>query len=63
MSQSHMTHWIEIADERHFFEDAMVNGREAEEEGHFLHLGDTIVRIASWVHRRVSWASMPEAIH
>lgn len=63
MSQNHMTHWIEIADERHFFEDAMVNGTEVEDEGHFLHLGETIVRIASWVHRRVHRTPTGEVIH
>lgn len=53
MSQNHMTQWIEIADERHFLEDAMVYETEVEDECHFLHLGETIVRVASWVHRRV----------
>ena len=53
MSQNHMTQWIEIADERHFFEDAIMRGKEVEDESHFLHLGDTIVRVASWIHRRV----------
>ena len=61
MSQSHMTRWIEIADERHLFEDAMP--RPMEDESHFLHLGETIVKIASWVHRRVDPAPMPEATH
>jgi len=61
MSQSHLTQWIEIADERHFFENAMLS--EMENERHFLHLGETIVKIASWVHRRVNPAPMPETMH
>jgi hypothetical protein len=61
MSESNMTHWIEIADERHFFEDAMLS--QMEDAHHLLHLGETIVKIASWVHRRVNPAPMPETMH
>jgi hypothetical protein len=61
MSQTHMTQWIEIADERHFFEDAMLS--QMEDEHHFLHLGETVVKIASWVHRCVHSAPMPETMH
>jgi len=48
MSQSHMTRWIEIADERHFFENATV--RESESEVHFPHLGDAIMKLSSLIH-------------
>jgi len=61
MSQSHMVHWIEIADERQFFEDAML--RPMEDERHFMHLGETIVKIASWVHYHVHPAPTPETAH
>ena len=60
MTQSHMVHWIEVADERHFFEDAM---RPLEDESHFVHLGETIVKIASWMHRRANRAPTPETTH
>ena len=61
MTQSHMVHWIEVADERHFFEDALL--RPLEDESHFVHLGETIVKIASWVHRQVNPAPTPETTH
>jgi hypothetical protein len=38
MSQNHMTRWIEIADERHFFEEGMVDQMQEADESHFLHL-------------------------
>ena len=44
MTQSTMTRWIEIADERHFWEDAAVNPIPEAGEHHFLHLGETILR-------------------
>ncbi len=51
MSRDPMTRWIEIADRRHFFEDTMVSGAYPEHESHFVHLGETIADITSWVHR------------
>lgn len=62
MSQNHMTHWIEIADERHFFEDAMV-GRVQANESHFLHLGAKIVKIPSWFRRNIYCRSLPVSTH
>jgi hypothetical protein len=61
MSQNHMTRWIEIADQRHFFEDTLVSGTEAERESHFVHLGETIANISSWVHRHINPTPMPDA--
>jgi len=43
-----MTRWSEIADERHFFENATV--RESESEVHFPHLGDAIMKLSSLIH-------------
>lgn len=60
MSQNHMTRWIEVADQRHFFEDVMVSETEPEHESHFVHLGATIANISSWVHRRVNPAPVPD---
>ena len=61
MTQNHMIHWIEVADERHFFEDGMLT--RLEDESHFVHLGETIVKIASWMHRRANSAPTPETTH
>jgi hypothetical protein len=53
MSQNQMTRWIEIADERHFFEACMVSQMQEPREGHFLHLGATVVKIPTWFRRDV----------
>jgi hypothetical protein len=45
MSRNHMTRWIEIADERHFFEETTVGRMQEADESHLLHLGTTIVKI------------------
>jgi hypothetical protein len=50
MSQNQMTRWIEIADERHFFEAGLVGRMQEASEGHFLHLG---VKIPTWLRRDV----------
>jgi hypothetical protein len=47
MSQNHMTHWIEIADERHFWEDAPLNRMSHASESHCLHLGANILKVTS----------------
>jgi hypothetical protein len=54
MSQHHMTRWIEIADERHFFESATVGQMQAAGESQVLHLGATVVGFPSWFRRTVS---------
>ena len=61
MSQSHMTRWIEIADERHFFEDAMVH--ESESDVHFPHLGDAIMKLSSLIHRQIDREPTRGAAH
>jgi hypothetical protein len=53
MSQNQMTRWIEIADERHFFEAGMVGQMQEASEGHFLHLGATVAKIPTWLRRDV----------
>jgi len=45
-----MTRWIQIADERHFFEAGLVGRMQEASEGHFLHLG---VKIPTWLRRDV----------
>lgn len=63
MPTNHMTHWIEIADERHFLEEKMMTRPWAEPESHFLHLGAKIIRVASWVQRTMHVQSPSEAPH
>jgi hypothetical protein len=63
MSQDHMTRWIEIAEERHFFEDATVSQMQEAEESHFLHLGAAIVKIPSWFQRSVCRCWLPASTH
>ena len=45
MSRNHLTQWIEDAEARHVFEDAMVGRGWAVTETHFLHLGDAIAKV------------------
>jgi hypothetical protein len=59
MSQNHMTRWIEIADERHFFEDAKGNQMQQASESQFLDLGVTILKIPSWFPRGVHRRKLP----
>jgi len=47
MSQFAMTRWIEIADERHFCEDATFARTPQALESHFLHLGENILKVAA----------------
>ena len=47
MSQKHMTHWIEIADERHFWEDAALDRISQGRENHCLHLGETMLKMTA----------------
>lgn len=47
MSQNHMTHWIEIADERHFWEDTTLDRISQTDESQFLHLGETILKVTA----------------
>ena len=44
MTQSTMVRWIEIADERHFWDDAAGPWIPEAGEHHFLHLGEAILR-------------------
>jgi hypothetical protein len=61
MSRNHMTRWIEIADERHFFEETAVGRMHSVDESHLVHLGTTVLKIPSWVpggvYRR--WLPVP----
>jgi hypothetical protein len=59
MSQNHMTRWIAIADERHFFEDATAGQVQEVSESHFFHLGTTIVKITSWLQHSVYPRPLP----
>jgi hypothetical protein len=59
MSQNYMTRWIEIADERHFFEESTGDQEREVSESHFLHLGTTIVKIASWLQGSVYPRPLP----
>ena len=63
MSQEHMTRWIELADERRFFEAAQIDCLQEFGESHFLHLGSTMVKISSWIQRGIHPRSFPVAIH
>ena len=63
MSQNHMTRWIEIADERHFFEDTTVDRMQEANESHFLHLGMKIVKIPSRFGRSVYRRWLPVSTH
>jgi len=63
MSQDHMTRWIEIADERRFFEAAQIDQVQDFSESHFVHLGATIVKISSWLQRGIHPRSLPVATH
>ena len=63
MSQNQMTRWIEIADERHFFEDTMAGRMQEVSESHFLHLGTRVVKIPSWFPRSVYRRWLPVSTH
>lgn len=63
MLQDHMTRWIEIADERRFFEAAQFDRVQEFNESHFLHLGTTIVKISSWIQRGIDLRSLPVVTH
>ena len=47
MSQNQMTHWIEIADERHFWEDTALPRMSQVSESHCLHLGGSILKVTA----------------
>ena len=47
MSQCQMTRWIEIADERHFWEDTTLDRTSRAHESQFLHLGETILKVTA----------------
>ena len=47
MSQNQMTQWIEIADERHFWEDTALARMSQVSESHCLHLGDSILKVTA----------------
>ncbi len=49
MTQSNLTRWIEIADARQASEVAMVGRVSQFSEGHYLHLGEAIAKMSSWV--------------
>jgi hypothetical protein len=63
MSQNHMTRWIEIADERNFVEMAKADRMQGFSENHFLHLGATIVKIASWIKHGINPPPLPASTH
>ena len=63
MLHDHMTRWIEIADERRFFEAAQIDQVQEFGESHFLHLGTTIVKISSWIQRGIHPRSLPVVTH
>jgi len=53
-----LTRWIEDADARSFSEAAMFDRRLVPAENHYLHLGDTIANISSWLRQGVSHESL-----
>ena len=48
-----LTRWIEAADERQFAEAVMFEHGGDAGEHHFLHLGDAIAHLPSWLRRSV----------
>jgi len=53
MSHTNMTRWIENAEARKFHEAAMFDGRGIT-ESHYLHLGETIAKVPSWLSHNLS---------
>lgn len=53
-----LTRWIEAADARRFGEAVMFERATAIDEGHYIHLGDAVAHLPSWLRRGVSRESL-----
>ena len=53
-----LTRWIEAADERRFSEAVMFERGVEPTENHFLHLGDVIAHLPTWLRRNASHESL-----
>ena len=49
-----LTRWIENADARRFNEAALFDRNLGIEEHHYMHLGDAIANLSSWLRHHVS---------
>ena len=49
-----LTRWIETADERRFGEAVMFERGIVPTERHFMHLGDAVAHLPSWLRHGVS---------
>jgi len=58
MSNHDLTRWIEDADGREFSEAAALDGTATGTENHYLHLGDAITHLGSWLRHEVSRESL-----
>jgi len=58
MTHSNLTRWIEDAEARKFYETAMAEQHVGTVENHYLRLGETVARIPSWFHHRVTCESL-----
>ena len=57
MSYSHLTRWIEDAEEREIRQRALFSLGSSESQ--YLHLGSTIARISDWWHHNVTRDVLP----
>lgn len=53
-----LTRWIEAADARQFSEAVMFERGTGSNEHHYLHLGDAIAHLPSWLRHGVSGESL-----
>jgi hypothetical protein len=58
MSHHDLTRWIEDADARQFGETAALNGYLVPAETHYVHLGDAVAHLGSWLRHEVSRESL-----
>lgn len=58
MSHHDLTRWIEDADAREFSDAAAFDGRFIPAESHYLHLGEAIAHLGSWLRHEVSRDSL-----
>ena len=58
MSHRNMTRWIEDADARSFSQAAMFDPRLGVTESQYLHLGEAIAKVPSWLGHGVRSGSL-----
>jgi hypothetical protein len=53
MSHNNLTRWIEDAEARIVSENAIFERRWNATESHYLHLGETIAKVPSWIRHGI----------